>query len=404
MLKITVYNVGQASSILLDFGGGRFAVVDCGVNGSPSNPLVEDLRARVAENPRAIILFVLLTHLDLDHINGLADFLAEEALARRVRRLFCNDAEFRALLELVRRTDLVGSGVSMNPSASRGLRALAAVNGLIASPPRGRRDFHSELVAPTGSDPTEYPVELRVEGLAPEFRVVLFAPSQDLRNGVRRSLNEFLAQDLPSREILAAVGRRRVDWNSASAVLAIEHGGRRVLLGGDANSSTWSDILARETAEEQLKSDVVVAWHHGARLGSSQGVNLDEKVWSVVLDGGGQRKKHVLASHGRGNRYNHPHPEVIQLVETLKGEVLCTQLRRGSQSRTQGELTAFRRVGLALGWDPREEVEYFRTDRDSCCGDISVQVEPNGDIAVHRSRSLTESARHPCCCCAHGAD
>jgi glyoxylase-like metal-dependent hydrolase (beta-lactamase superfamily II) len=74
MLRVTVFNVGQASSALIDFGRNRLGVIDAGVDASGRNPLVGALRQRLTEDPTCRLLFVLLTHLDWDHISGIADF------------------------------------------------------------------------------------------------------------------------------------------------------------------------------------------------------------------------------------------------------------------------------------------------------------------------------------------
>src|SRR5258708_7461722 len=102
MLRLTVFNVGQASSALLDFGKGRLGIIDCGVGLTGANPLVERVKSVIAGNANAEISFVILSHLDWDHINGIGDLIREEKIRKRIRRLCCNGSDFRLLLEIVR--------------------------------------------------------------------------------------------------------------------------------------------------------------------------------------------------------------------------------------------------------------------------------------------------------------
>jgi len=67
---------------------------------------------------------------------------------------------------------------------------------------------------------------------------------------------------------LLSVCDRRQNWNDMSYVLRISHAGRSILLPGDAEEFAWND-LAEACAEEgvSLKSDVLVASHHGRKSG-----------------------------------------------------------------------------------------------------------------------------------------
>lgn len=85
--------------------------------------------------------------------------------------------------------------------------------------------------------------------------------------------------------------------NDGSCVLRIAGPGGSALLTGDLEAEGERRLVARQGAA--LASEVVVAGHHGSRSSSSPAF-----VAAV-------RPRWVLYSAGRGNRYGHPHREVL---------------------------------------------------------------------------------------------
>jgi len=69
--------------------------------------------------------------------------------------------------------------------------------------------------------------------------------------------------------------------NANSIVLAVTCAGRRVLLPGDLESPGFEDLVA----EEPLRSDVVMAPHHGSRRSDPAGFSLWSKPSYVVISG-----------------------------------------------------------------------------------------------------------------------
>ncbi|MGE3139825.1 MAG: ComEC/Rec2 family competence protein [Thermoleophilia bacterium] len=60
----------------------------------------------------------------------------------------------------------------------------------------------------------------------------------------------------------------REDWNSMSYVLRVSFGGRSILLPGDVEQRGWDDLaLACALNGVELRSDILVASHHGRRSG-----------------------------------------------------------------------------------------------------------------------------------------
>jgi beta-lactamase superfamily II metal-dependent hydrolase len=382
-LQVTVFDVGQASSILVDFGRGCLGVIDCGVNISGKNPLSEELIRRLESDSTSYISFILFTHLDWDHISGF-EGLIHPVIKKRIRRLYCNGLEFRSLWEVVgkfvRRNKR--ARFDRNPPVARNIKSLGHINKLLDNPPHP--DFHGELVAPESSDPTVYPVQIKLADLDGKFFIRLFAPSQSLRNKAASGLRKCLDGEPTYSGLMESIGRTRPDWNAASAIISIEYKGVRVLFGGDANHLTWSEVLSRDD-HQLLRSDVVVAWHHGARLGFHGGEDYDEKVWRSVFgktEVGSDRSACTLVSHGCSH-YGHPHNKTIESISRCGANVICTQLRDGlvkDANERREAISAARQdihLGMAGEWD------VYRIASNACSGNITAQIRDDGEISIN---------------------
>jgi competence protein ComEC len=89
-------------------------------------------------------------------------------------------------------------------------------------------------------------------------------------------------------------GEWRVDLNEDSAVLLVEYGGFRAVFPGDAGLHAESRIAGRLGPVDVLK-----VGHHGSRSASGD-------AWLQELV-----PRAAVISSGRGNRYGHPHPEIL---------------------------------------------------------------------------------------------
>ena len=86
----------------------------------------------------------------------------------------------------------------------------------------------------------------------------------------------------------------RLDLNEDSAVLLVEYGGFRALLTGDAGLRAEARLRGRVGRVAVLK-----VGHHGSRSATGQ-------AWLEEL-----RPAVAVVSSGAGNRYGHPHPDVL---------------------------------------------------------------------------------------------
>ena len=76
-------------------------------------------------------------------------------------------------------------------------------------------------------------------------------------------------------------------WNNSSYVLAVEFGGRRVILPGDAENPAWDSIEAN-VDEDDFCCDILKAAHHGRESGYSE-TAVDLMDPSIVICSVGKR-------------------------------------------------------------------------------------------------------------------
>ncbi|HEX5801968.1 MAG TPA: competence protein ComEC, partial [Azospira sp.] len=92
-------------------------------------------------------------------------------------------------------------------------------------------------------------------------------------------------------------GRARVKTNNLSCVLRVEAGGKAVLLTSDIEAVDEAALLAR--APGLLKSDVLLAPHHGSRTSSTP-------AFVAAVDA-----PEVIFPVGYRNRFGHPRADIV---------------------------------------------------------------------------------------------
>lgn len=97
------------------------------------------------------------------------------------------------------------------------------------------------------------------------------------------------------------------DTNNASVVLRVSYGETDVLLTGDAGKGVERYLL-----KEGLESEILKVGHHGSKT-SSDNLFLEK----VSPD-------YAIISAGEGNRYGHPHANVLTALEEVSTMVLET--------------------------------------------------------------------------------
>ncbi len=129
---------------------------------------------------------------------------------------------------------------------------------------------------------------------------------QGCRSGYRRNLDSDLVILVLSG---AAAGRSD---NDDSCVLQVTYAGRRFLLPGDIGRSRERELVAYWGAH--LRSDVLLAAHHGSNTSSS-------RLWLRSV-----APRHFVVTAGKNNRFGHPAESVLERTLERKADVLNTSL------------------------------------------------------------------------------
>ena len=104
-------------------------------------------------------------------------------------------------------------------------------------------------------------------------------------------------------------GQRPENENNASVVLRVLYKEHSILLTGDIEADAEMEILK---SGAQLTSTILKSPHHGSKSSSTEGLL---RATNPSL---------ALISAGKGNRFGHPHQEVIDRYRSRKIEVLST--------------------------------------------------------------------------------
>lgn len=84
----------------------------------------------------------------------------------------------------------------------------------------------------------------------------------------------------PTEDLVADCNQTE-DWNNLSFVLAVEFGGRRLILPADAEKPAWDSVEA-EISKKKLSCDILKASHHGRESGYSKSA-VDVMDPSIVI-------------------------------------------------------------------------------------------------------------------------
>lgn len=101
-----------------------------------------------------------------------------------------------------------------------------------------------------------------------------------------------------------------LETNTASIVGRMVYGSTSVMLTGDSPDEIERHLIFKDGTT--LRSDILKAGHHGSR--TSSGLEFVKTV----------APKYAVISAGKGNRYGHPHKEVLNVFNTLGVEVMRT--------------------------------------------------------------------------------
>jgi len=115
------------------------------------------------------------------------------------------------------------------------------------------------------------------------------------------------------------------DLNMVSVVLRLRWRDRECWLMGDALQAQERDLLDLGDPGGPVRSRLLKAGHHGSRSAS-------DPAWVAAL-----RPDLALVSAGRGNRFEHPHPEAMAALRSQGARVFVTGTRQGLRVEVAGQ-------------------------------------------------------------------
>lgn len=293
-LSVHFVNVGQGDCCIIELPDGKTAIID----GAENKKVHEgQIQTFIDENLEGLKYFdyAILTHPDSDHCGSL-DYVLEKYPSR-----VC----YRPNVEAVGtasnpytdpgKADLTADAVTKDTDTYA--RAIAAMYATTA-------DFESKVYV---TDPSV--AEQTIVGGSGEDRYVL--------------------------NFYSPLSRKYSDWNEYSPITVLEYRGFKFAISGDAEKNNEREFCEKVAAaptdgnddkydvfDDDFCVNVFKAGHHGSRTSSSQGF-LD--VMTTVE--GAKDAYYVFSCNPVGNRYGHPHQEVLDRLTAMgvpEGNMLRT--------------------------------------------------------------------------------
>lgn len=143
-------------------------------------------------------------------------------------------------------------------------------------------------------------------------RIVRRGEVYDLGSGVTFSIL------YPNKDVSKA------ESNSGSIIARLSYGEHSFLLTGDA--PVESELLVVGADEDSLRSTVLKLGHHGSDTSTS--ATFMSRV----------KPEYSIVSAGKNNKYNHPHPNVVERVEKFGSVILKTEDRGTITFSTNGKV------------------------------------------------------------------
>ncbi len=279
-LVMTVINVGQGDSVLLELPDGKTMLIDGGDQGSFK---VDDSETRfkvsdaildvLASKNITDLDYLLLTHTDSDHCGSLGAVVkSDKVLVHTVYMPYVKSKYVG---------DPIATGTVDIPDSFKDVQVQSITTGVY--------ETFVESVVAEGSEIrySEKGTVISGEG----YRMTFVTPNPSQYSSLKNAK----------------------DKNNVSPIILLEYSSVKVMLTGDA-AKKGEEIFVENYQAMNLDVDVDVlkAGHHGSKESSNQ-FFLD-----VI------KPEYVVISAGYKNSYNHPEKETLDRFSAIGAEVYCT--------------------------------------------------------------------------------
>ncbi len=301
MFVFEALDAGDGDSLLLCFGSEnhpRYVVIDAGRKPIWSSAL----KPRLAEIGGPTIELLAVSHVDADHVAGVVAMLDD---IKRGDCSFTIQQLWHNSFDADRRTnELAGIDPGGVASVAEGMkvRALALELGIPVNP---EGDFPDGFVLRYANKVPRVPIGDKKEPLT---MVVLSPTYEDLQKLQKEWDKEKRSKPRRDRGGGAGLGGPVTAINLSSIALLAEHGGRRVLLSGDAEADQVVEGLraAGLFVNDKCELDVLKVPHHGSSC------NVVKGFFAML-----PAAHYVFSANGSDNN---PDIETLDLLWSERGE------------------------------------------------------------------------------------
>ena len=157
------------------------------------------------------------------------------------------------------------------------------------------------------------------------------------KNGITtlviKAEDKLIEEGLSIRCLQPSSTENELKGNAGSMVLEVVFGEFTMLCTGDIEGEGEEALVDKL---ERDKYDILKVAHHGSKNSTSE--TLLEKI----------RPKIALISAGQDNSYGHPHEEVLQRLQEVKSQILCTQENGAITLNVDGNSLTFNAIPFRL--------------------------------------------------------
>lgn len=325
VFTLEALQAAHGDALLLHYGPAdsvKLAVIDAGPLGifrSSVRPRLEEIRAQRAPDATLTLDYVLVSHIDDDHIHGVTDLTKELVEAAdapgeppfEIKSLWHNAFD-----------DVVGDD---EVKAVAPATLMAAVEEAGAGAPQGLSDESKLVLASVGQGDRLRKDAERLSCIINDDRKLLLAPVElDMGNGLKATIVGPLKDQLEALQAewdksvkkkasaptdhTAAIAAYLDDsvTNLSSIVVLVELDGKRILLTGDARGDyVLEGLKAAGVLDGTLHVGVLKVPHHGSNR------DVETAFFEQVT-----ADHYVISADGK---YGNPDPETLDMIATARG-------------------------------------------------------------------------------------
>ncbi|HAJ77798.1 MAG TPA: hypothetical protein DCO89_01865 [Clostridiales bacterium] len=274
-LSIHFIDVGQGDAIAIKFPGNQTMLVDAGTSQS-ANGLVDYLKNDFFKNEKIVFDYLLLTHSDADHCGGMVEICKEFVINVIYRPRMYSKYTKNGTVVFDETIDK-GTNINICETATY-YRTINAFNNEIGSNGQKAKIVMTDLLTVNTTD------KIEGEGYSIDF----YAPTQNyITDSAGTVANDF------------------------SPIMVLNYNGKKIMLTGDASTTSESNAMSRAELPEV---DLLKVGHHGSKTSSGQ--DFLNKI----------KPKYAVISVGVGNTYKHPTDEALNRLLSVGSLIYRTDL------------------------------------------------------------------------------